>query len=170
MQGLPRLCIQTLNPTNLVMYQTPDGRSLALAFGLCCLIQGNPLVQNSTLSVNSGENRDSYEQRIFSPYLVVALDGVYKCFICHNLGFSIEKGLETIFDRLELLLTYLQKEKISEERFMYEEKTTPLILLQYLIGVLMMCTSALLRGQQPEMSNQPRVGTHTCALHLGKFI
>lgn len=45
---------------------------------------------------------------IISPYLIVALDSVYKGFICHNLGFSIEKGLETIFDCLELLLTYLQ--------------------------------------------------------------
>lgn len=41
-------------------------------------------------------------------YLIVALDSIYKCFICHNLGFSIEKGLETIFDCLELLLTNLK--------------------------------------------------------------
>ena len=94
--------------TNLVMYQTSDGRSLALAFVLCCLIKDNPLVQNSTLSENRGENRDSYECCIVSSYLVVALDSVYKCFICHNLGFSIEKGLETVFDCLKLLLTYLQ--------------------------------------------------------------
>lgn len=66
-----------------------------------------PLIQNSTPSVNRGEDRDSYKHCIVSPYLVVALDSIYKCFICHNLGFSIKKGLETIFDCLELLLTYL---------------------------------------------------------------
>lgn len=58
--------------------------------------------------MNSGENRDSYEYCLVSPYLIVALDSVYKCLICHDLCFSIEKGLETIFDCLELLLTYLQ--------------------------------------------------------------
>lgn len=90
------------------MYQTSDRRSLALAFVFCCLIKDNLLVQNLTPSVNRCEKRDSYEYCIISPYLIVALDSVYKCFICHNLGFSIEKGLETIFDCLELLLTYLQ--------------------------------------------------------------
>lgn len=121
------LHVQTLNLTNLVIYQTSDRRSLALVFDLCCLIKDNPLVQNSTPFVNSGKNKDSHEYCIVSPYLIVALDSIYKSFICHNLGFSVEKGLETIFDCLELLLTYLQnmeKEKISQEKFCMRKKPT----------------------------------------------
>lgn len=96
------------NPDPHKPFDVPDVRSLLPAFVLCYLIKGNPSFQNLTASVNRGENRDSYVCCIVSSYLIVALDSIYKCFICHNLGFSIEKGLETIFDGLKLLLAYLQ--------------------------------------------------------------
>lgn len=51
-------------------------------------------------------------------YLIVALDGVHEGFVSHNLGLPIEKSLEPVLDRLQLLLADLQREKEKLEGVM----------------------------------------------------
>lgn len=51
-------------------------------------------------------------------YLIVALDGIHEGFVGHNLGIPIEKSLEPVLDRLQLLLADLQREKEKLEGIM----------------------------------------------------
>ena len=46
--------------------------------------------------------------------LIVALDGIDECFIGHNLRVATEEGLETFFDRLQLL--FIDLEERSDKR------------------------------------------------------
>lgn len=41
------------------------------------------------------------------PYLVVTAHGVAECLVGHNLGLSVEEGLESVFQQLQLLLVEL---------------------------------------------------------------
>ncbi len=52
---------------------------------------------------------------IIQTHIIVALDSIDESLISHDLGFSVEEGLETLFDRLQLLLTDL-KETSTDRR------------------------------------------------------
>lgn len=47
-------------------------------------------------------------KQIIQTHVIVALDSIDESLISHNLGFSIEECLETLFDCLQLLLTDLR--------------------------------------------------------------
>lgn len=49
------------------------------------------------------------DRQIVQTHIIVALDSVDKSLISHNLCLPMEKGLETLFDRLQVLLTDLKE-------------------------------------------------------------
>lgn len=52
---------------------------------------------------------DSYYYAFLTPHLVIALDGIDECLICHDLRLSIQEGLEAILYYLKLLFADLKR-------------------------------------------------------------
>lgn len=49
-------------------------------------------------------------------HVIITLDSVDKGLISHNLSFTIEESLKTLFDGLELLLAYLKEAQKQTHR------------------------------------------------------
>lgn len=56
----------------------------------------------------SGTSAKHYAPHLRQTYVIVALDGVDKSLIGHNLRFSTEEGLKAFFHRLQLLFADLR--------------------------------------------------------------